>query len=709
MTSAARHDRPTTQDELAAWIADLCGQHTGRAPKQSGNAWNVRCPAHEDRSPSLSIYTGTTNEDAVILKCHTGCDVPDIVKAVGLTEADLFVPKDLPTIRITPPTTTIRQPTPPATYTYYDRQGEAIGQVVRTADKKFWRKKPDQDGNWTNGGFGDVLYNLHLIAKAEPETAIFVVEGEKDADRLVQLGLVATCNAGGAGKWRPEMADELEGHPVVILPDNDRPGKDHANAVAASLLQRHDGDVRVIHLPTLPTKGDVSDWLDTGNTIQQLRDLYEHTQPLSLAAVPNGDEQPDTEQTHTETWDPIDLGPYLTGEYTPPQPTLGTRTDGKGLFYPGRTHSLAGPPESGKTWIGLHAAAQQISDGHNVEFLDFENSPDDIVNKLLLLGVNADQVAAHVTYVQPDRPISQPAADRLRDRIVENGVHLVIVDGITNVMGIHGLNPNDNADVAKFDMLIPRALADLGPCVITIDHTAKNPQEHNRFAIGAQHKLGSITGAAYLIDINRSQPFAPGRHGQATITISKDRPGAVRAAHPTRAGIFHLDGTGDTPQAWLEPPEEQPADGEPFRPTVLMERVSLLLEKVGDPLTGNTIVKEVTGKTKHVRTALQRLVDEQFVVAEAGPKQAVLHKSVRPFREADDRYRITVLNDQFPTGSPPNDSPVPTGSPPVPDQFPTGSRPSDPQRFPGSPHPLGEGTGNRSTDSHNSTPRQVPM
>jgi len=709
MTGAARHDRPNDPDDLAAWVADLCGQHTGRHPKRSGNAWSVRCPAHEDRNPSLSISSGTTNQDAIVVKCHAGCPTPDITAAIGLTEADLFIPTDLPVIRITPPTTVIRQPSPPATYTYYDPEGQAIGQVVRTADKKFWRKRPETDGTWVNGGFGDVLYNLHVIAAAEPGTAIFVVEGEKDADRLVELGLVATCNAGGAGKWRHDMAEHLEGHPIVILPDNDRPGRDHANAIASSLLQRHDGDVRIINLPGLADKGDVSDWLDTGNTIDQLRDLYESTPSLSVAAVPNPDSPTDPDEISSETWDPVDLGPYLSGDYTPPEPSIGTRTDGKGLFYPGRTHSLAGPPESGKTWIGLHAAAQQILAGSNVEFLDFENSPQDIVSKLRLLGVPTELIAAHVSYTQPDRPITQPAADRLRDRVLQHDVQLVIVDGITNVMGIHGLNPNDNADVAKFDQMIPRALADLGPAVVTIDHTAKNPQEHNRFAIGAQHKLGSITGAAYLIDLNRSQPFAPGRHGQATITISKDRPGAVRAAHPTRGGIFHLDSTGDSPDAWIEPPEDLPADGEPFRPTVLMERVSLLLEKVGDPLTGNTIVKEVTGKTKHVRTALQQLVEEGFVSTEAGPKQAVLHRSVRPFREADDRLRVTVIDERFPTGSPASGSAVPTGSPPVPDRFPTDSRTQDPERFPGSPHPLGAGTGNRSERPSPNTTRQVPL
>lgn len=700
----ARHDRPASPDDLAEWVADLCGQHTGRAPRRSGNSWSVRCPAHEDRNPSLSISAGTSNEDAVLVNCHANCDTDAVLEAVGLSPADLFVPRELPRIE-PPPVTTISSPTPPATYTYYDTQGEAVGQVIRTADKKFWRKKPNQDGTWDNGGFGDILYNLHLIAATDTQTAVFIVEGEKDADRLVSLGLTATCNVGGAGKWRPEMAAILEGRPVVILPDNDRPGREHGNAVAASLLQRDSGEVRIIHLPGLAEKGDVSDWLDSGNSIDQLRSLYETTPPLSVAPVPNEDSGDDSDQTPHEPWQPVDLTPFIDGTYEPPQPTLGTLSDGTGLFYPGRTHSLAGPPESGKTWIALHAAAQQLSAGHDVEFLDFENSPQDIVSKLLMFGVEPDTVRRHVCYVQPDRPITQEAADRLRDRVLTNRTALVVVDGVTNVMGIHGLNPNDNADVARFDMLIPRSLADLGPCVITIDHTAKNAMEGNRFAIGAQHKLGSITGAAYLVDLNRSQPFAPGRHGQATISISKDRPGSVRAKHPTKGGLFHLDSTGDTLQAWIDPPPDPPAEGATFRPTVLMERVSTLLERVDDWLSGNAIVNETTGKAKHVRTALNQLVEEGFVETKPGSGQSIMHRSVRPFREAEDRLEVTVLDDQFPTGSPTTGSSVPTGSPPVPDRFPTGSHEQDPHRFPGSPHPLGAGTGNRSDD----TPRQVPL
>ena len=100
------------------------------------------------------------------------------------------------------------------------------------------------------------------------------MEGEKDADRLASLGFVATTNAGGAGKWRDEYSEYLRGRHVVIIPDNDEPGREHAAKVARS-LQGIAASVRILELPNLPPKGDVSDWLDAGGVVDELLVLAE--------------------------------------------------------------------------------------------------------------------------------------------------------------------------------------------------------------------------------------------------------------------------------------------------------------------------------------------------------------------------------------------------------------------------------------------------
>ncbi len=108
-----------------------------------------------------------------------------------------------------------------------------------------------------------VLYRLPELLAAKRKKFVFDVEGEKDADRLAELGLVATCNAGGAGTWKEEYNEHLQGRPVVILPDDDAPGRDHAQRVARA-LHGIAKSVRVVDLPDLPDKGDTSDWLDAG-------------------------------------------------------------------------------------------------------------------------------------------------------------------------------------------------------------------------------------------------------------------------------------------------------------------------------------------------------------------------------------------------------------------------------------------------------------
>ena len=95
--------------------------------------------------------------------------------------------------------------------------------------------------------------------------------------RLADLGLTATTNVGGAGKWRTEYSDSLRGKDVVILPDNDEPGRKHASQIARSLSGKA-RSVKVVELPDLPKKGDVSDWLDGGGSQERLLNIVHETE-----------------------------------------------------------------------------------------------------------------------------------------------------------------------------------------------------------------------------------------------------------------------------------------------------------------------------------------------------------------------------------------------------------------------------------------------
>jgi putative DNA primase/helicase len=227
-----------------------------RGLQRTGAGWMARCPSHDDQRASLSIAEG--GDGRVLMRCHAGCETADVVAALGLTMADLM-----------PPTRENGRHVE-AEYDYWDENGDLLFQVVRFAPKDFRQRRPDGSGGWT-WGLGDVsriLYRLPELMVAS-EAPVFVVEGEKDADKLTGLGLLATTNPGGAGKWRPEYSEALRDRTVVIIPDNDEPGRRHAEQVAAS-LENVAAAVTVLTLAHLPPKGDVSDWLSVGGTAAEL-------------------------------------------------------------------------------------------------------------------------------------------------------------------------------------------------------------------------------------------------------------------------------------------------------------------------------------------------------------------------------------------------------------------------------------------------------
>ena len=163
------------------------------------------------------------------------------------------------------------------TYPYTDEDGTLLYEVVRKPNHQFVQRRPDGKGGWIYklGKTRRVLYHLGTLLAADRDALVFVVEGEKDVESLERLDFIATTNPGGAGKWKAEYSIFLKGRRVVILPDNDKPGLEHAAKVAASIkpLARS-----VLVLP-LPEK-DVSDWIARGGTAEQLRELVEHPPEL---------------------------------------------------------------------------------------------------------------------------------------------------------------------------------------------------------------------------------------------------------------------------------------------------------------------------------------------------------------------------------------------------------------------------------------------
>lgn len=239
------------------------------AATRDGAGWAARCPAHDDHRASLSIGTG--DDGRTLLHCHAGCSLDAILDAVNLDARDLFPAKTIATTR-----------TIVATYAYHDEGGAHLFDVVRFAPKDFRQRRAD--GTWKMNGVRRVLYRLPEL---QGQTIAYLVEGEKDADRLRAIGLPGTANAGGAGKWRTEYVEQLKAasvEHVVVVPDNDEPGRQHAEAIARS-CHAAGIKVKVVTLPGLPVKGDVSDYLEAGHTKAQLVALVKATPLYAPAAA----------------------------------------------------------------------------------------------------------------------------------------------------------------------------------------------------------------------------------------------------------------------------------------------------------------------------------------------------------------------------------------------------------------------------------------
>lgn len=141
-------------------------------------------------------------------------------------------------------------------------------QVVRFDPKTFKQRRPIGNGKWAwnVNGVGRVLYHLPEVLKGE---TILICEGEKDVETAREMGLIATCNAGGAGKWREEYSAYLWRKRVVIIADADEPGRKHAQQVAVSLTDKCES----VKLLELPGTKDLTEWVEKGGTREALLEL----------------------------------------------------------------------------------------------------------------------------------------------------------------------------------------------------------------------------------------------------------------------------------------------------------------------------------------------------------------------------------------------------------------------------------------------------
>jgi len=240
---------------------------------KSGGHSMVKCPAHDDGTASLHVTHG--DRQPVVMTCHAGCTVEEIIAAEGLSLDVLMADPD-PYATVWQPKEGEWTPAGPAShvYRYLDEDGVELFQVLRIpqgGDRKTFRQRhKGEDGRWVWNmeGVRRVLYRLPQVLQAKAEgRVIHVVEGEKDAETMWMLGEVGTTSPMGAGKWRDEYGEALAGANVVIISDADATGREHARKVKAN-LQQYGCSVTIME--PKPGYKDVSDMAKAGVGLDEL-------------------------------------------------------------------------------------------------------------------------------------------------------------------------------------------------------------------------------------------------------------------------------------------------------------------------------------------------------------------------------------------------------------------------------------------------------
>ncbi len=538
--------------------------------KRTGpDQWQACCPVHDDARASLSIGRG--DEGVWVLHCHAGCETVDVLKKLGLTMADLYpskaaAPHGVPK----PPTPKPPRAVPPppistwlkqrvigegtgkkiaGTYPYHSAGGELLYEVVRYEPKDFRQRRPDGKGGWT-WNLNDtprVLYRLPELIAADKNSWVFVVEGEKDADNLAALGLVATTNTGGAGKWGKLASDSpLNGRRVTILADKDSPGRKHAQDVARRLYGRA-SEVRIVELPG--DGKDVSDWIES-----QGKQPVEEMQAalLKIVSAAPAYAPPAVESSSSRTPQPVlvrvaDVQPETLQWFWPGRIPLGKLT------------VIMGDPGLGKSFLTMDLAARTSRgepwpDSPNVQnpagAVVILNAEDDTADTIRprLEGAGADLSAIHVLQavreydgvgsegkprmVSLDRDISA-----LEAAISQVGnVRLVIVDPITAYLG--RTDSHVTAEVRGLLAPLSEIAGRYKTAILAITHLNKSGGGSALYRATGSLAFVAAARAAFLVAKDKEDPerrlFLPAKNN-----LAKGTSGMAYSIHdsPTRPSI----------------------------------------------------------------------------------------------------------------------------------------------------------------------------
>jgi AAA domain len=367
-----------------------------------------------------------------------------------------------------------------------------------------------------------------------------------------------------------------------------------------------------------------------------------------------------------DSWTPINLNQLPAKP--PIEPTLGNT----GLLYPGKRHVFSGPPDSAKTIAAYCTLIAIIRTGHTAILIDFEMGSYDARQRLQELGATSHELE-HLLYIEP---AERATLDRI-SHLIDYEPDLVVVDAAAGAYGIQGLDDNKRGDVETLSALYVNSFWRRQIATLFIDHVVKDAEHRGRYAIGSERKLGGVD-VHYGFDT--IQPVSRGTTGRYKLVIHRDRGGYLKRGH---IADLRLDSDPDTHQiTWaFTAPESSTSEAGYFRPTHLMEKVSIDLEHRHEAVSRNTICETVGGTKDYVLKAIAALIIEGFAAEIEGDRRAKLVHSIRRYREND----------------PVDNSENGAGGPVVRNWFGSGSEPVNPEST-GSANQFGTGSTDESLD-----------
>lgn len=501
MTVLALH--PNIAWQQARDMLTACGCDPQLRHDREGREYMAHRCAHPDHRDSVPSATTTQGPDGRVLFNCFSCAPPRgdpqrarwVAQVVGRLLAG--APKEPPD----PTRQRARSGTGPtghgtkvAHYDYTDADGTLIARKVRFQPKSFLWQRPHGQ-HWADGLRGKPLaelppYGLQTLDRAGP---VYVVEGEKDADRVASLGHAAICAAGSHPDNLPTDLTVLTGRVCIVVADRDPVGIRLAHAWAERLAAVPGAAIALAQPAVNRPKADVSDHLDAGLTLQQL-DFGPVTEPPGA-----GPDEPSDEQASA------DIGPLASridwhAAYRDEDHDVDWLVDG--IIERGRLIALYSAPKAGKSLLALDWAAA-LATGHNpdgtiisVLYCDYENTPGDVVDRLRDLGYHdpAELDQLHYLSLPNLPPLDTPAGgDALLAAARTVGAQLVIIDTASrSIRGEENAADTWNAWYSSTGIKLKRD----GIALLRLDHSGKDEKKGQR---GSSAKAGDVDLVLHLV------------------------------------------------------------------------------------------------------------------------------------------------------------------------------------------------------------------